>query len=669
MMIPRVRLTLGILWIGLITGLAVATLKGHHPWSPEIVAGLNSQAVTSASGLTNILVAINGELTVDELVTLFCWWTGVVNLFLLTALWLSVPAWARSPGRTDIPPATRKRISPGHVGMLVICLSVALAHAIPRLSHSLWGDEEYTLRHHVHGHWMRLPDIFEGKPFFARLYTDDIAWRYHNTNNHFLYSIVGKFSLRAWQSLADKDYWEFSEPVLRAWPLLLGILAIPLWALFAQRLGHGKAGIILAALLAIHPWYIRYTTEARGYAFVFFFLAVVLHSFLSIVRDGRWRWWCIFGAAEALMLYSWPGTGLVAVVLNLALLVTLARKTDGRDRGTAIKQWFVTNLIVVMALVQLVAPCIPQAVRYFREDQLNLPLNFSWLSNLGGFFFCGTDWLSSYANPAVNPLYLSVQTISEKIPHTVPLAGAMLLLALTGTIRLVAKTPYGGTTAAITLLPPVILTALCYISGGYIFYWYFVYALPLLLLAVGVGLETLLSPLSRMLRPHHTRALSTVAATVLLGLYYPVVSEKLGILRNHSTDPLRESVLAMRPPADLAGTPPQREILAAHINYSALVYDPSAYLIENATSQGPLEPGLTTLMRWADTRGVPLLLNLGFPDDTRKIMPDVMALVDSPGLFEKIRTLQGIEPQFERVIYRYKGGLFEAFKHPGDPTR
>ncbi len=52
---------------------------------------------------------------------------------------------------------------------------------------------------------------------------------------------------------------------MRVPTLLVGMLSVAAVAWLLLECGFPLAGAIAAFLLALHPWHLRYATEARGY--------------------------------------------------------------------------------------------------------------------------------------------------------------------------------------------------------------------------------------------------------------------------------------------------------------------------------------------------------------------------------------------------------------------
>jgi len=621
--------------------------------------------------------------------------------------------------------------------------------AYPRLSHSLWGDEDYTVRLHLHGHFKRdvnREGFEDGRPYFRPLNWRDTVFGYPNTNNHFLYTIVARATSEAWQRAKGVPKWVFSEVVLRAWPFAFGLLSIGAWMMFASRVGLPRSIFPFAVLIWCNPWFIRYITEARGYAFILLFLPLSLIALINALDRGSWRQWLLYGLLQFLMLYSWPGLAIHVVAVNLCIggyllfrdtvkdplkpvisepertetetslnptLVGGAKESDSviRDTNKAAPRtgqfeqfwrWGVVNLLVVIILLPLILPTRPQVKQYVTESQLPLPINTDsgWVQNFVGYMSLGTPTRDYYKfHPGVNPHYFSIDSIARDTssaapepeilgpdgkpvlarfwPRTEPIylyVYTLLGLGALGLIVWCIRARHG-----MLIMVPVVGAGVAFWCYGhfnekYLFPWYFVYLQPVYLLLVSTGLVFLYDIIVRIPgfgRSRGDRSLLAVSGIACLGVIAFYFSWfKLSVMREHSIDPLRESVLYTRHSLD-PDDPRRSEVLTAHLHFGAFSYDAHAFPIDKAFSKQPTIPGITKLMRTSDAFGVPLYINIGYPIDARSILPDLMNIVDDQSLFEAERVFWSSEPQLVREVFRYKGGFFPPFpdtsKYPPAP--
>jgi mannosyltransferase len=129
---------------------------------------------------------------------------------------------------------------------------------------SLWRDETDAL-------------LFADKDLLAHLRTFTAV----GENGALYFALLG-----AWIGGAGS-----SEVALRMPSALVGTFTIPLTAVLGRRLLGPGAGLMAAALLAISPYHIWYSQEAKMYTiFAADTTAALLALLLALARGGWWRW-------------------------------------------------------------------------------------------------------------------------------------------------------------------------------------------------------------------------------------------------------------------------------------------------------------------------------------------------------------------------------------------
>jgi len=618
----------------------------------------------------------------------FGWIFTALNALLLALLAITNPRWSTPIYYIENSEAADSQLvkkTPRALYLLCI-LSIAASAwiAYPRLQHSLWGDEDYTYRHHLNGHFTRdftKEGHEDGRPFYQILSWYKSIYGYKTTNNHFLYTILGRTSLRAWQLANDKPVWEMNETALRIVPYIFGLLSIAAWLLFYYHIGMPFFSLAwVAALLPIHPWFIRYISEARGYALFFFFLPLWLLCLHQVLKKNNLKkayWWLGYFLSQFLILYSWVGSACIIVLGNLLLPLFLWRKSiaeqkktnnnpSSKNRFRFLTPWFVGNLICASCLLALITPCIPQVLDYLRNDQLSQSMGKSWLKNLQSFMSFGMDSRNAYSSPQENSLYVSLTRVAlQKGMLVYYLLWGLTVTAFLGVFIFCKKIKYGWLYCLLLLAPALFLYFSSSLREKYVFPWYFNYLVPFCVAMVGISISAIGSLLKKALKysnaTHWTIGILSFAA-LWAGYAYCSI-DKLRVLREYSIDPLRESVLFHRASInhEAAG---QRSMITAHIHYGAYCYDAHAFVITEPFSEEINRPGMTRLMRIADTHSVPLYVNIGFLKDARRLMPELINLVEDQSIFEHQETIWGQAPQFDRNLYRYRGGLFDALKTP-----
>jgi hypothetical protein len=200
--------------------------------------------------------------------------------------------------------AWRRRIA-GDAPIVGVLTALALAVRLAGIDESLFGDELFTM--HVTApdtpggvlREVRAPDTEVSPPLFFLL-----SW--------------------AARRLGDPDYtW------VRAPSLLLGTATVPLvYALGVRTVGR-RAALVGAALMALLPFGIFYSTEARPYATLAFLLTLSTLALTVAVRTGRRKWWLLYALAAVAALYAhYTGIFVVGAQALWALLVYRERRRE-----------------------------------------------------------------------------------------------------------------------------------------------------------------------------------------------------------------------------------------------------------------------------------------------------------------------------------------------------
>ncbi|MEZ5327770.1 MAG: hypothetical protein R3F19_22220 [Verrucomicrobiales bacterium] len=288
-------------------------------------------------------------------------------------------------------------------GVVIVWNGIANA---PRLSSSLWGDEEYTMRQFVVGEF-QVNESTKTLEYVPHTWSEAF-FDMHNTNNHVLNTLLSKLSHEFFTkppTPADDGLY-FSETVLR-WPGYiagLGAIAALTWCLWTLGLRH--AAIIAPFLLALHPWYVRYATELRGYTYVLLFIPLATGLLWNAVRRGHWGWWALYGLSQIGLFYSYLGCLHILISLNLAgiLWIWFQHQSMREQRWVLTARFALTNALAAMTLWQLYAPCVPQIQTFMQSDRFKGTVTGTWMLDALASLFTGMRWLPFSEE---NPLALS----------------------------------------------------------------------------------------------------------------------------------------------------------------------------------------------------------------------------------------------------------------------
>lgn len=576
------------------------------------------------------------------------WWGAVINLGLAAGL-AALGPWLLRPLPDTTEPVPTPRAHP-RLRRLVIAsvLGAVVSSAVlnaPRLRLSLWGDEEYSLRKAFVGEFSRDEEdriVFENRPW------RDTLFNYRSPNNHVFYSILARASNTLLHGADprpdDPRRLHFSEVALRLPAFLAGLAALGTLAGFLVVAGFPRAALVAPWILALHPWFVRFAVEARGYALVFALSPLALALLLAALRRGGWWWWIGFAITQFLLFYTYPGTVYFIGLANLFAVASIAFDPRGRTvRRTLAARWFAAGSFSTMAVVAAMAPLYAQLKFYLTRDIARGTMGADWLRDVTAYLTTGMAWEPWDAS---NPLCLSWRPFAEAHPLWFGAGAALLAIAcVAGCTELVRRSLRSRLLAVVVVLPPVLTYVHNAAAGTYMFQWYLVPALPMIAAVWAVGIAAL----PRWLADRHwpqrrADAAFLAAATVFLACFGAATAGQRRLFRTHPFEPLRESVQATREVLNPFHTDID-SVTTVGFHMMARGYDP-------ATRQITTLAELEALVRRARDTGTPLYVNFAQEGLARVVFPDIVAAVENPERFELVGTFHGLDVQCTRLVYR-----------------
>ncbi len=504
--------------------------------------------------------------------------------------WLVLPFGrldSAEPQRTLAPP---RAWIPIFYGLLLLIVGVAGWMRAPRLDHSLWNDEEYSLRRYVWG-YQKVTKDDQLKP--DRVKWDETFFFNRGANNHIPHSITARLSLETWSRAFKKkgDDRFFSEHAYRLPVFLAGLAGICVLALILAELGLAPVGITAAVLLTLHPWHLRYSVEARGYAWMLLFLLLAILFLNRALRRtppmdggrpgrrsgeddaeiprmaagdvrppseaetaagdvrppselGRWRDWLLYGLFQFLYIWSFPGAIYVAATMNALVLAWLGWENRAsllrRPLETPIPRLLIVNLLSGMLFLQAMAPSIPQIRLYLQRDISQGQMDAAWWQDIGAHLLGGVQWVQPYASGYDDRTVLGVQWPSITLELAVYILPAILLAGLA---FLLWKREW----RLLTLASPVAAAVLAYLhtsaSGNFLFSWYILYAVPGLCALIALAPAWI-----GICRSDSTprRALAAALTCTIIALFSWVNARNFDLVRFVPRQPLNEISAAKR---------------------------------------------------------------------------------------------------------------------------
>lgn len=609
-----VRVVLAAVLIGLLVHL----IFGDKPWEPEALARFHS-----------------GKARPIDLARIYRWWIALANAGLVAGLWLAAPRWL-GPREAPVDPSLAPPPArlPGFALLVAGAIACAATLAWPRLQFGFWDDEAYTVYHSIDGGYQTDPRDGELR-FLPVAWREAILYTSKWPNNHVPNTILARITLGAWRAIARPELRWPDERAVRIPAYVAGLAAIGATALCLRRLGLPLAGVFAAWLLALHPWHLRYTSEARGYALLLLFVPLLVHALIAAFERGSWRRWLAFGLAGAMILWTYPGAVGVVAIANVAALSLLALRLARGAPGarTQAIRWGVANLVAAGGFAQVMLPNVLMFVFHmpWQGDR-----DMGFIQQVLAHLWMGQSWTFR----RFNEHYAEVVDFARAFPW---LFHALLAVTLAGVALGVARLARrGGVHAAIAatlLLPAPITLALVLWRSSQVHEWYLIFALASAALLLAIGLDGLAAPI----RAPRARALATAGVLASYLAAYAFASEPIRrSLRAGSVIPAREAVAFERPSRDPFDPANERILTCGWLTW---YYDP---LLRSVNE-------IEALMTEADATGKTLYLLYSRPELTRRRLPDLVALSEDPTRFELVKRWYGYEPRGHILVFKYRG--------------
>jgi Dolichyl-phosphate-mannose-protein mannosyltransferase len=270
--------------------------------------------------------------------------------------------------------------------------------------------------------------------------------------------VLARSAWATWGVLAQPEDWYIREWVIRFPAWLAGIFAVLALALLVARLAGKLAGVMSAWLLALHPWFLRYASEARGYSVLLLMVPVTLLVWLRATRENLWRWWLGLAACQFLVLWVFPAAIYILVVLNGLTALWLGGEWLRRPDETRFRRWLAANTMAAIPATQMMLPLVPQLLNYLgTAPEAQQPLHLSWLVDISSNLLVGATWNKS---GSLSSPYVELASRAHEHPaFFVSLLVVFGVSALAGTVRLRRRMWPQGAIVALSLLVPAVIAA------------------------------------------------------------------------------------------------------------------------------------------------------------------------------------------------------------------
>ena len=248
------------------------------------------------------------------------------------------------------------------------------------------------------------------------------------------------------------------------------------------------ASWVALVLMALHPWAVRYSTEARAYGMLMLAVALCFYFLQRAFDDGRWRWWLGLGLAEFLCVWSFSGVVFYLVVLNTGILTRMVYLWSKGGEGVMVLRPVVGMAVGGMVALQLMLPTLPQLIEAMNLDSLKGSMGRVWWADvMGGLLWGVRGWDSD----PENPFNLALVRMLIHQPALWVVLVIEVALIIVGFVVLVKKSGVGRILAFAgpvgLLLSWLVMTT----RGKYLHPWYVIYVIPNIIMFLVVGYKTI----------------------------------------------------------------------------------------------------------------------------------------------------------------------------------
>jgi uncharacterized membrane protein len=208
--------------------------------------------------------------------------------------------------------------------MLAIVVLALVLRLINLSVRPLWYDEAFAI-------------LYAEKPFATMLYgtLTRVEGAAADVHPLFFYSM-----LHIWMRAVGQ-----SPVAVRTLSVLVGTVTVVMAYLLARRLFDRRAGLATAAIVAVAPFHVYYSQEARMYALLGFAATAMTYFFVRAWAGGSWGHWVVFGILGAMTLYA-HNLGFTFVT-GLDLWVLWAWLRPGAPRWRNLRPVLLSHLLIV----------------------------------------------------------------------------------------------------------------------------------------------------------------------------------------------------------------------------------------------------------------------------------------------------------------------------------
>ena len=358
---------------------------------------------------------------------------------------------------------------------LCVTLSVAGALRWSRMDLSFYNDEAHTFRTYIAGHHKEADE--NGVQKWRQVPWKETFFMNKYGNNLTPFSVLGRVCYDAWKKITHAKEGAVCEAAVRMPALLAGLGSLLVLWLLVRRIMDGAISWCILLLGAVHPWHLRYSTEARGYGLLLLGVALCFYFTQRALENGRWRWWLGLGASQFLCVWSFPGALYWLATFNTMLIFGLA---GCAWMGKISSRLFVRALVGLvfggMLTLQLMLPTAAQLAEIAEKlDSLKGTMELTWWKDAFAGVVLGMRWMDGDPQNAWN---IAGSRLVDFQPWLLGTLFIIALAVLFGLGRWFRRGLVGMLIAASGPLAMLLSWSLMLRQGKFLHPWYVLYAVP-----------------------------------------------------------------------------------------------------------------------------------------------------------------------------------------------
>ncbi len=169
-----------------------------------------------------------------------------------------------------------------------------------------------------------------------------------------------------------------SELAARSLSAVLMIAVIPISYALVKQLFDRNSAIIAALFVALAPFLVRYSQEARMYGMLTFIASLATWLLVIAKQKNRWTWWAAYGSVIVMGLYThYHVIFVIAFHWGYVAFAGIWPKANWQNIRNNIlnTHWIAVNTLAVLAFI----PWLPIALKQFTNIQ-----NDYWIPQVTG---------------------------------------------------------------------------------------------------------------------------------------------------------------------------------------------------------------------------------------------------------------------------------------------